>query len=62
MVSDPIDYPLSSHAAYAGRVKSLCWLSVDQGLGHFGKTKSSAQAAYLHFMGQASLIVVIGEC
>ena len=52
MVSDPIDYPLSSHAAYAGRVKSPCWLSVDQGLGHFGKTKSSAQAAYLHFMGQ----------
>ena len=52
LVSDPIDYPLSSHAAYVGCVKSPCWLSVDQGLGHFGKTKSSAQAAYLHFMGQ----------
>jgi len=52
LVKDPIDYPMSSHAAYTGRVKSPCWLSVDQGLGQFGKTKSAACAGYLHFMGQ----------
>jgi len=54
LVSDPIDYPLSSHAAYTGRVKSPFWLSVDQGLGQFGKTEFAAQAAYLHFMGQTT--------
>ncbi|SMC42134.1 REP element-mobilizing transposase RayT [Desulfocicer vacuolatum DSM 3385] len=54
LVSDPIDYPLSSHAAYTGRVKSPGWLTVDKGLGQFGKTEIAAQAAYLHFMGQTT--------
>ncbi len=53
-VTDPIDYPLSSHAAYTGQIQSPPWLSVDQGLGQFGKTKSAAQASYLHFMGQTT--------
>ncbi|MBW2545304.1 MAG: transposase [Deltaproteobacteria bacterium] len=54
MVSDPIDYPLSSHAAYTGHVQPPFWLTVDWGLGQFGETESAARAAYLHFMGQAT--------
>jgi len=52
MVTDPIEYPLSSHAAYAGQVKRPDWLSIDPVLGQFGRTSSAAQAAYLRFMGQ----------
>ncbi|MDA3788403.1 MAG: transposase [Desulfobacula sp.] len=54
IVIDPIDYPLSSHEAYIGHVQSPSWLIVDRCLGQFGKTKSVARAAYLHFMGQAT--------
>jgi len=54
MVTDPIDYPLSSHAAYTGHVQPPFWLTVDWGLGQFGKTESAARAAYLHFMGQTT--------
>ncbi len=54
MVSNPIDYPLSSHAAYTGHVQPPSWLIIDRGLGQFGKTKSAAHAAYLHFMGQTT--------
>jgi len=54
IVTDPIDYPLSSHAAYTGHVQSPFWLTVDWGLGQFGKTESAARAAYLHFMGQTT--------
>ena len=53
-VTDPIDYPLSSHAAYAGHVKPPFWLTIDWGLSQFGKTESAARAAYLHFMGQTT--------
>jgi len=54
IVTDPIDYLLSSHAAYAGHVQPLSWLTVHRCLGHFGKTESAARAAYLHFMGQTT--------
>jgi len=54
MVSDPIDYPLSSHAAYIGHVQPPSWLTVDWGLGQFGETESAARVAYLHFMGQTT--------
>ncbi len=54
IVTDPIDYLLSSHAAYAGHVKPPSWLTVHRCLGHFGKTESAARAAYLHFMGQTT--------
>lgn len=54
IVTDPLDYPLSSHAAYAGKAKPPEWLSIDQGLRQFGKTEPLARAAYLHFMGQTT--------
>ncbi len=51
LVMDPADYLFSSHRAYAGNVQHPSWLMVDQGLGQFGITESTARAAYLHFMG-----------
>lgn len=54
LVTDPLDYPLSSHAAYTGHVRPPSWLTIDLGLGQFGRTTSSARAAYLHFMGQTT--------
>ncbi|MFH2090868.1 MAG: transposase, partial [Pseudomonadota bacterium] len=53
-VVDLNDYPFSSHAAYAGLMHPPSWLRADLGLGQFGSTKTAAQAAYLHFMGQAT--------
>lgn len=52
--NDPLDYPLSSHAAYVGKKSPPEWLSIDQGLAQFGRTESDARAAYLHFMGQTT--------
>lgn len=54
IVTDPLDYPLSSHVAYAGKTKPPDWLHIDRGLRQFGKTEPVAHAAYLHFMGQAT--------
>ncbi len=54
IITDPLDYPLSSHAAYAGKTRPPDWLHIDRGLRQFGKTEPVARAAYLHFMGQAS--------
>jgi hypothetical protein len=51
MVTDPLDYPLSS---YAGKTRPPDWLHIDRGLRQFGKTEPLARAAYLHFMGQAT--------
>jgi putative transposase len=52
MVTDALDYPRSSHAAYTGKIRSPDWLYIDLGLGQFGKTEPDARAVYLHFMGQ----------
>ena len=52
IVKDLMDYSLSSHSAYAGYTQPPFWLSVDWGLGQFGKMEFAARAAYLHFMGQ----------
>ena len=52
IVTAPIDYLSSSHAAYAGHVQRPFWLTVERGLGQFGQTESAARVAYLHFMGQ----------
>jgi putative transposase len=52
IAADPLGYPLSSHAAYAGKSRPPGWLSIDQGLAQFGRTEPDARAAYLHFMGQ----------
>jgi len=54
IVKDLMDYPLSSHSAYAGYVQPSFWLTVDWGLGQFGKMESAARSAYLHFMGQTT--------
>jgi putative transposase len=54
MVTDPLDYPRSSHAAYAGRIRPPGWLTIDRGLGQFGTTEPDARAVYLHFMGQTT--------
>ena len=54
VVTGPIDYLLSSHAAYTGHVKPPSWLTIHRCLGHFGKTESAARPAYLHFMGQTT--------
>jgi len=52
MVTDALDYPRSSHAAYVGKIRPPDWLYIDLGLGQFGKTEPDARAVYLHFMGQ----------
>jgi REP element-mobilizing transposase RayT len=54
MVTDPLDYPGSSHAAYAGKIRPPDWLSIDYGLRQFGITEPDARAAYQHFMGQTT--------
>ncbi len=54
LTDDPLAYPLSSHAAYAGKIRPPDWLNIDQGLAYFGRTESDARAAYLHFMGQST--------
>lgn len=54
MVTDPLEYPRSSHAAYAGKIRPPEWLSIDYGLRQFGTTEPDARAVYLHFMGQTT--------
>jgi len=54
IVTDPVDYRFSSHAAYVGHVQVPSWLYVDRGLGYFGKMLSGARVAYLYFMGQVA--------
>lgn len=54
MVSDPLAYPRSSHAAYAGKIRPPDWLSIDYGLRQFGTTEPDARAVYLNFMGQTT--------
>jgi len=53
LVTDPLDYPESSHRAYLGMDKVPHWLSIDPALKLFGQTEETAQISYLHFMGQA---------
>lgn len=54
LVTDLMDYPWSSHGAYAGKTRPPDWLKIDRGLGQFGQTESEARAVYLHFMGQTT--------
>lgn len=54
LVTDPLAYPRSSHAAYAGHTRPPDWLSIDYGLRQFGIAEPEARAAYLHFMGQTA--------
>ncbi|MBC8438899.1 MAG: transposase [Deltaproteobacteria bacterium] len=52
LVTDPLDYPESSHHAYLAPDKASHWLSVDPALKLFGHTQEAAQIKYRHFMGQ----------
>jgi hypothetical protein len=54
IVKDPGQYPLSSHNAYAGRIRAPEWLKIEMGLSPFGRSESDARASYLHFMGQTT--------
>lgn len=49
VVTDPVDYPWSSHRAYLGK-DLLPWLSIDWTLAHFGKTVDAARTAYMAFV------------
>ena len=50
MVTDPAEYPWSSHRHYLG-TPGPGWLSVDQVLGKFGGSRREAVAAYLAYLG-----------
>ncbi len=54
LVTDPLAYPRSSHAAYAGSIRPPEWLCIDYGLRQFGATEPAARAVYLHFMGRTT--------
>ncbi|MFU8770036.1 MAG: transposase [Desulfotignum sp.] len=54
MVTDPLAYPRSSHAAYAGRIRPPDWLHIVYGLRQFGTTEPAARTAYLYFMEQTT--------
>lgn len=54
LVTDPLDYPRSSHPAYSGKIKPPDWLTIDYGLRQFGTSEPDARAVYLHFMGQTT--------
>ena len=53
LVTDPLDYPESSHRAYLALDKVPHWLSINPALKLFGQTEETAQVSYLQFMGQA---------
>jgi putative transposase len=46
LVTDPADYPWSSHRATAGLASAPSFLTTDWVLGHFAPTRRSAQARY----------------
>jgi len=49
MVSDPVDYPWSSHHAYLGQ-ENLPWLTTDWVLGQLAKNLAEAQQHYASFV------------
>jgi REP element-mobilizing transposase RayT len=49
MVTDPRDYPWSSHRAYLGAPRPD-WLRIDAVLGVLGTSADAARTAYRHFM------------
>jgi REP element-mobilizing transposase RayT len=51
IVTDPADYPWSSHRAYLG-MDVISWLSVDFGLSLFSPDLAQARAAYRRFLFQ----------
>ena len=61
IVKYPEQYPLSSHNAYAGRIKAPEWLKIEMGLSRFGRTESNARNSYLNFMGQAAKKEVLDQ-
>ena len=61
IVKYPEQYPLSSHNAYAGRIKAPEWLKMEMGLSQFGRTESDARVSYLHFMGQTTKMEILNQ-
>ena len=55
MVSDPVDYPWSSHRAWLG-LRSTPWLTIDFGLSLFSTHTENARDAYARFMGAPDLV------
>jgi len=55
MVSDPVDYPWSSHLAWLG-LRSTPWLTIDFGLSLFSTHVGNARDAYARFMGAPDLV------
>ncbi|WP_328759436.1 transposase [Geomonas azotofigens] len=51
LVKDPVDYPWSSHRAYAGK-EILPWLNSEPVLGYFGNNRQRAQLSFLDFVKQ----------
>lgn len=49
MVTNPEEYPWSSHRAYLGK-ETLPWLTTDWMLAQFGKNVAKARAAYMAFV------------
>src|SRR5437868_8067938 len=49
LVSDPADYPWSSHRAFLG-LESIRWLTTDFGLSLFSRDEHVARRAYRRFM------------
>jgi len=49
LVKDPIEYPWSSHRAYAGK-ELIPWLRTEPILGHFSNDLQKARALFLHFV------------
>ena len=61
IVEYPEQYLLSSHNAYAGRIKAPEWLKIELGLSQFGRTESDARVSYLHFIGQTTKKEVLNQ-
>jgi REP element-mobilizing transposase RayT len=53
IVSDPADYPWSSHRAYLGS-EAISWLTTDFGLSLFSTDLLCARSAYKQFMWQSA--------
>jgi len=51
MVQKPIDYPWSGHRAYLGK-ETLPWLSTEEVLSRFSKSRSTARKRYQEFVSE----------
>jgi len=52
LVRSAREWPWSSYRATAGQTASASWLTTDWVLGHFGRTRKGAEAAYREFVSE----------